>query len=130
MTDYGIDFQTTWNGDGTADMDPFFVEVTGVEAVIHATLRRFLFGKGRLPWAPQAGMDLRGLIATGLTTAQVAALASQIQDEAEKDERVYSALATVTANGDELRIQLQIETGEGPFTLVFAASEDAIERLQ
>lgn len=129
MADFGAGFATVWGTDGSADLDPYFRAITGVDVVRHAVARRFITPTGHLPWAPDAGFDLRAIVNEGFAPNELAALKARIRNEAEKDSRVDSATVDVTIEGTRVRIEIVCQTGAGPFGLVLALSPAGIELL-
>lgn len=129
MADFGAGFATVWETDGSADLDPYFRVITGVDVVRHAVARRFITTTGHLPWAPEAGFDLRALVNEGFAANELAALKARIRNEAEQDSRVDSATVDASVEGTRLRIEIVCQTGAGPFALVLALTTSGIEML-
>ena len=123
--DYGYDVSTF------PDLDPMFTLVTGPRVVAEAVMRRFMTPRGGLVDAPDYGLDLRARINGKLMPGDIARLQADLEAEAEKDERVLSATATVTAvpSTMSMRVSVQLETAAGPFTLVMLASSATIQNI-
>lgn len=115
MTDYGSDISTF------PDLDPSFGLLTGPRVVAEAVARRLMTPRGGLFYDPQYGFDLRALLNDATPDARLAAIASQVEDEALKDERVQAVQAFVTRNGQAgtlvVRIVLTLASGTFPLTL-------------
>ena len=127
MTDFGSDISTF------PDLDPFFSLTTGIHVVAEALARRLMTPRGGgLFYAPDYGLDVRGYLNSAMTTAQLSGLEHSIQNEALKDERIFDAKATVTANvaARKLAIKVLITTAQGPFALVLQANAVTVQVLK
>lgn len=105
MSDYGTDIG------GTSDLD--FTLVTGRAVVIQAVARRLLTPRGSLFYAPDYGIDLSGLLNARFNSALLARWKSEIERQAEQDDRVASCTATLTVNGQQLKISVALELADG-----------------
>ena len=128
MTDYGTDC-TTFVGH-EPDLDPSFGTILGPLVVAESVARRLLMPGGFAPDAPGAGTDLRAwLSASTLAPASLAAtLSAAIKAEAEKDERVYQADVTASADSSgnvAARLMLTLSGGES-FGVVMDISQEAV----
>lgn len=94
------------------DLDERMSEVDGSStlALAQAIARRLDCPRGKLPDDPDYGMDLRGYCNRGITAAEVRSLATRIQHEVAKDDRVASARVTLTPSptGSSLRVEIAI----------------------
>ena len=110
---------------------------TGVRLVAEAIFRRLITPRGMLRGGEEEanyGIDLQDLVGSSVDPATDAdRLAGQIKAEAMKDERVDDCTVTLlaTSSGPAISYQITIDavTGEGPFTLVLAASAVTVEIL-
>lgn len=121
-TDYGTGVASLSTAGGGLDLDPYFRKVTGPSVVLHAVARRFVTPRGSLWWAPDSGLDVRRWLLDGVRLQDLPTYEAQIVTEAERDERVLSADATVTFADDVLTIELSLTLAEGTFSLVLAVS--------
>ena len=133
MADYGVDCASLWTAGGACDLDPYFSQVSGPMAVIHAVTRRFVTPRGALPWDRTAGFDLRSRLNSKIANeAALFALRVQMEAEAEKDERVESATASVsfTPSTGVLIARVSLALAEGTFAFVLRASDVTVELLE
>lgn len=91
-TDYGTDVSCT------TGLDPYFSLVSGPEAVAQALARRLQTPLGGLLTDPTYGFDLRGLLNSGLTGADILAAQTGIEEQCLYDERVDSVEVSVSLN--------------------------------
>ncbi len=130
MPDPGCDMRVTFE-DGVFDLDPTGALDPPLRALAMAVARRFVVRRGDLFYAADYGLDLRGFLARGMTKGEIFRLRSRIVSEAEADERVTSADASVevdpTTNG--LRIAVACTSGLGPFSLTLAVSSLGVADL-
>ncbi len=111
---------------------------TGMRLVAEACYRRLTTPRGMLRGGEEEanyGIDLQDLVGSSVEPATDAdRLAGQIKAEVQKDERVDDCTVTVTATsaGPSVSYEITIDavTGEGPFTLVLAASAVTVEILE
>jgi hypothetical protein len=94
---------------------------------MQAVARRFVTPRGRLPWAPDDGFDIRRLLLDAVSPEQIPTYERLIAQEAERDERVLAAQATLTFANDTLTVLLDLRLAEGVFRLVFKASSSALD---
>lgn len=124
-TDFGSDISTF------PDFDADFRPLEGARAVGEAVARRLMTERGALPFDPEYGTDIRRALNESLTPGAVAALQASIAAEAEKDERVERAEASVTLlhASSTLLVALKLTTSAGPFDLVLRVSQLSIDLL-
>ena len=115
MADLGTDIA------GISDVSPALETVSGRLGLIQAIARRLITPRGALWYATDYGYDLRQYL-SGITVAP-ASIASQVEAEAEKDERVEQASAVVSFAGDRLLVKLSVIDGSGPFEFTLAVSK-------
>lgn len=121
-TNYGTGVASLALADGGLDLDPYFRKITGPLVVLHAVARRFVTPRGSLWWAPNDGLDVRRWVLDGVRLQDLPTLEQLIVTEAERDDRVLSADATLTFADDVLTIRLSLTLAEGTFSLVLAVS--------
>lgn len=99
--------------------------VSGLRVVGEAIARRLLTPAGGLIDDPEYGLDLRQYVNGDLTRADLARLASEVETEARKDERVAAAKAVVAYDerAFKLTVTIEVRTGAGPFSLVLTVSQ-------
>lgn len=115
MADFGSDISTF------PDLDPAFALRTGPHVVAEAVARRFITPRGSLFWDPAFGFDTRALLNDAIPASQLPTIASQLETEAMKDERVLGANVSVTQNFQQqtiaIKCELTLATGPFAFTL-------------
>lgn len=106
------------------DLDPLLRDVTGVEAVMQAMLRRLITRPGTLVGCPLYGFGLLDLLNADLDDSEIQQLAARMGPELEKDERVFSASArqTRSADGETIAFAVVGNSALGPFEFVLDAS--------
>lgn len=102
------------------DLDETLTVVNDKRVLAEAMARRLITDKGAMAFHPNYGFNLRRYLNRPLRTPELAEIKAGVEDQCEEDERVLSAecapeydFATQT-----LRIPIEIETAEGPFTMV------------
>jgi len=127
--DYGTDVSTYRDG----DLDPTFTLISGNRAVAEAIARRLETPHGGLLRYPDYGADLRGWLSRDFNDpiATLFGIKTQVEEQAEQDERVISAEATVTYDptAQRLHIVASIELASGPFELVLSVTAVTVELL-
>jgi hypothetical protein len=114
------------------DCDWKFSEVDPMSplGVGQALLRRLITVRGTLDDDVDYGLDVRGYLNRGTTAADLRSLASRIEGECEKDDRVLTVEATVvTPSMRTLRIGLRVglQSPEGrSFDLVFSVTDATV----
>jgi hypothetical protein len=113
------------------DLGEYFALKSGFALLGERLVNRFTTPRGALFYDPGYGRDLRLYLNEGLTDAALAQLAAEAEAEAEAEEGITKATATVTTPAvDSLRIELALETSEGPLRLVLAVSAVTVELLR
>jgi len=115
-TDYGTDLSLL------TDLSPTMSTVSGRTALGQALARRLQTPRGRLLKHPNYGMDLAGRINDDLSQADIAAIASDVEAECSKDERVLACTAACVFAVGVLTVVITITDAAGPFPLVLAVS--------
>jgi hypothetical protein len=114
-TDHGSDISCVF------DVDANLTVVTGRLVLGQAIARRWLATPGSLFYDPTYGAGLIGFLSGTISTADE--IASVLEDEALKDERVDACKVAVTVVGRTLEIQGLLTDGEGPFPMTLNVSE-------
>lgn len=115
MADLGSDIA------GLDDIDPTMPTVEGRRCLIQSIARRLITPRGGLWYDPDYGYDLRQYL-SGITVS-AGAIASGVEAEAEKDERVEQASASVVFSGRVLTVRLAISDSQGPFSFSLAIDQ-------
>lgn len=109
---------------------------SGVQLVAEACFRRLITPRGTLRGGEEEanyGLDLTSYVGSTNPKSLEVKLASLIAAELKKDERVDEVVAEVTATTvggvTTLTIEINVETGEGPFTLNVAVDSVSTELL-
>lgn len=98
----------------------------------YALARRFNTPRGAIPYFPNYGKYLPALVEKSLRQGSLAIEAGEIIAEAEKDPRVQSADVDLVFSFEarRLTIKIMLETADGPFDLVLAATSLTVELLR
>jgi hypothetical protein len=114
------------------DLDVYGQVVSGLACLGQDLLHRFTTPRGGLFYDLSYGKDLRVYLEESLTPERIAAIPSEVSQEAEKDERVQSATTTVSYNAitEKLTISITCTTAAGPFTLILEVSKLTVELLR
>ena len=113
--DYGVDVYAL------TDIDPYFRLVSGQEAVAQAIARRLQTPAGGMLGDPAYGYDLRGLVNTAKSLAELEEIRANVEAQCLLDLRVDIAdvsLNLLDSGVCEIRIDLTLAGGETP-TLTF-----------
>lgn len=127
--DYGLDLACT------SDILPNAGEVSGLDNLTQALYRRLITARGGLIDDPAYGFDTTTLVDEAQTRRQVAMIASQIDGELTKDERVRRSQTTgefvqTSLSSGKYIATIEITTADGPFQMVMAVSRVTVELLQ
>ena len=125
MVDLGTDISTY------PDLDPLFAPISGSRVLAEALLRRFQTPRGGLFYDPDYGTDLRAWLNDSFdaNAEGMARLAAAVEAEANKDERVGRATASVSLDlsTNRMTITLRVEPREGvAFRLVLDVSQVSV----
>lgn len=106
------------------DFLPDMPVVTGRTALAHRLARRLQTPRGRFPWWPNFGTDLRQYL---LSKAKPTAIASAAEAECLKDEQVedVTCFVEVLNGGRSMRVVIQITDADGPFVFTLEISQAA-----
>lgn len=123
--DYGSTLSCTF------DLDAMGATVSGLTALSQALIRRITTPRGRLLTDPNYGYDIAGELEDDVTTQQVGAIASNVDQEFLKDQRVFASSTTVTLRADgSLDVASAVQSALGPFSLVLNVSAVSVSIIQ
>ena len=126
--DYGTDLDLS-----TLDMRADGGTVNGPALLRQAALIRLSTPRGSCLECPDDGICLTDWLSRAMDAGEVASLGAQCEAELLKDERFVAARAVVDASSlhtaGELRVELELDGGEGPFQLTLGASAAGIAIL-
>jgi hypothetical protein len=135
VTHYGIDI-TTWAKPGQTepDLDPNFTIIpeTSKRCVTETVARALCTPRGSMEDAPNNGYDLRSRLNSKWMRRDLFNVQTSSEGEALKDERVYSASASIkwNARSRQLDVRLIVDCMVGSFPLVLAISDVSVEILR
>jgi hypothetical protein len=118
---------------GAPDLDPYFTEISGAEAVAQAVaLRCGYTPRGVLRDAPDVGMLLMDYLGMALKGGSVEALRGILAIEAQKEERVLTVTVSIDVDRAAQSMAIRIEGGcaEGPFALTLSVTDVTVELLR
>jgi hypothetical protein len=118
--DFGTDFHSF------PDFDFNLSTISGPPLVVEASMNRLRTARGGLWYDRDYGTDVRQFVNS---SASPKSIARAVETEVEKDERVASASATVTREGQNILIVLRITTASGAFTLTIAVSALTVDLI-
>jgi hypothetical protein len=108
----------------------------GARLVAEAAYRRITTRRGLLLGGPEEedyGIDVRDGIGSSNAANFAAALPGRVEAELEKDDRIQATRATATVVGGgplvTIRLRVECETADGPFTLTLDVSEAGVAIL-
>lgn len=120
--DLGSDFG------GALDIDQNLSESKGTRALLECVARRWYDRAGSLFYDKNYGVGIETYLNAVVKTSDLATI---LEEEALKDERVDACTVVVTTTGESLTIDGRIETADGPYELtVVASSLDVTVLLQ
>ncbi len=132
---YGIYGNDLWCGPtstDTLDLSPMMIEVSGLDLLKQAIIRRQVTAKPTDISSPNDGIDLRTFVKQGMTQQQISVVAQTVQQELVKDQRILPS-TTVVGSYDQIKnvltLQETIVTAQGPFSLTLAISAVTISVL-
>jgi hypothetical protein len=129
---YGIEFWLGFipgPGSTVIDADPTMRVATGRQLLVQSLLCRQTTPVGSVIDCPNDCLDIRDSLSDGMTAADIMALASTVQNELQKDQRVISATVTGTFMNSTLTLVESIQSGYGPFQLVLSVSGVTVQLL-
>jgi hypothetical protein len=128
---FGTDFWIGGNPKGILDGDPGMRMQTGRALLAQRLLCRLSTPRGSVIDCPNDCIDLRDSLSDGMTTQQIAALGSVVQQECLKDQQVTACNVTGTFSftTSVLTMTIMVTSGAGPFTMVLAVSQVTVQLL-
>ncbi len=119
--DFGTDLSCT------SDLDPNAAEVNGTLGLAQALYRRLITARGGLIDDPTYGFDVASMLDDAMTNRQIAVIASMIDSEMRKDQRVLTSKTSGTwtpgaGNAGKYVATSLITSAFGPFSLVISVS--------
>jgi hypothetical protein len=116
----------------TSDVTARFTEVDGTTAlaIAESTIRRWTCPRGGLPDDPNYGIDVRGMLNRGVTTAELQTLASELEGEAMKDDRVDFISVSLALSSDYRTLTISavfipVDPALRDFAATFAVTDGA-----
>ncbi len=110
------------------DLDPMMRELAADDTrlVAEACLRRLHTTRGGLIDDPDYGFDVRELLRSPMTRAQLAGVPARIRAELAKDDRILTLDVDVRQTAAELFVSIHAETDIGPFDLTGPITAESI----
>jgi hypothetical protein len=127
---YGRDLSCLPNADGILDLTDTMQEATGNDVLIQSIIRRHLTIKSSDIASPNDGIDVRVYIKAGLTQQDLSTLASVVQQELIRDQRILpSTTVSASYNTETLVLTFKelIQTASGPFSLTLAIGQVTVD---
>lgn len=120
------------NDEGELDIDPTGAIVEGPAAVAQSVARGWETPEGFMEWAPDEGFALLDWLNADLGEAELLAVATGMEADAFKDERVETidVRPGLDAATGRLSISSSGTTAEGPFKLVLESDALTVTVLQ
>ncbi len=119
-----VNLGTCWGTPGGQDLSSPSYMAAGLQCVGEAVARRWTTSPGELIDDADYGRNLQDLLSADLTPADIAYEQQQLAAEAQKDERVRSAVVTLVLDvAGQLSAVANIVTAAGPFRLVVTVSQ-------
>lgn len=133
MTVATIDINTPIGADGVIDLDPAFGLVSERLALVQALARRVTTERGTLAWIgddPEYGDDVRAFLGDDVEARQSFVVASRVERELLRDERVRGARVAASIASGRLTISAQVSDASGPFRFTLAVTAVSVETLK
>ncbi|MGK3995091.1 hypothetical protein [Sorangium sp. So ce1024] len=116
MADEDLDIRMFVDGKGPPDIDPYFTEIEGAEAIAQSVALRCYTPKGYAPGhnidAPNDGVFLPDFVQSTMTPHSLFTAKTLVHGEARKVDGVDSARVSVTGDQAAQRMTISVE-GEG-----------------
>lgn len=111
------------------DFRPEMTVVSGRTKLLQRLVVRLQTARGRFPWWPNFGTDLRQFL---LTKARASAIAAAAEAECLKDEQVddVQARAEIQLEGKEIRLGLTVLDAEGPFSFTLQIEQAKLTLIE
>jgi len=113
------------------DLDPNFGLVSGTTNLGQALAHRLETPRGGLFYDPNYGTDIRSYLNEAIGPKTLPQLASDVQAECLKDERVLSCTCGVQfiSASKSLKLSINVATAAGPFTFILAVTSVTVTLL-
>jgi hypothetical protein len=114
------------------DLDETWTPIDGRRMLAEQILRRITTERGTLDFWPNDGIDIRDFLRDVITADTLFQNKQLLQNEIEKDERVFEAPVSMTydqRHGDKLMISIGITTADDTFALVLSVSSLTVDAL-
>lgn len=110
------------------DFELHMPKVSGRTALAQAIARRLQTPRGRVPWWPNYGTDIRNML---LSKTPPNVIVSSVVRECLKDERVAQAdvVAVESTDGRTLKLDLTITDADGPFDFTMSIDDAAVNLI-
>jgi len=118
---------------GVPDLDPMFTLVSGRTALVQALARRLTTTHGMLEWIgddPEYRHDVREYLGEDVGPRAEFVIASRVQAECLKDERVRDVDVTVAIADRGLTVGVRVASTQGAVRLVLAVSAVTVDLLK
>lgn len=116
MADEDLDVRMFVNGEGPPDLDPYFNEIEGAEAIAQSVALRCYTPKGYAVGhnidAPNDGVFLPDFVQSTMTQQTMFTVKTLVHGEARKDDRVEAVRVSVTGDAAAQTMTISVE-GEG-----------------
>lgn len=124
-TDFGTDLSLQ------DDVSPEFPEVTGIDVLKEACVRRLSTPQGDLFYDAAYGHDLTGMLSDSYTPSDIARMQTDIVRQLELDEMIDGASCTVSdVTLESMTVDILIRTAVGPFSLTLEITNVSVSVLQ
>jgi len=113
------------------DVSPEFPEVTGLDVLRNACVRRLSTPQGDLFYDPAYGYDLTGMLSDSYTPSDIARMQTDIVRQLELDEMIDGASCTVSnVTFESMNVDILIRTALGPFSMTLEINNVSVKVLQ
>lgn len=127
QVNYGYDIAM---GPTLQDLSPDMSEIGGRTLLAQACIRRLITYRGTLIDDPNYGTDVRLYLNSDIDTRLLGQIASAVDAELEKDERVLRSRTTATFIGGILLLSVQLADQAGPFSLTLSVTDVTVALLK
>jgi hypothetical protein len=124
---YGYGTDLDCSTDLSTDMR--LVDPSGRKAIAQAIIRRLSTPRGGLPMSPEYGLDIRGMLNSGLLARDLAGIAGRVRLEIVQDDRIDTVDVQGAYSHESSTLDLTmwitpVDRSLGAFSLVVAVSGD------
>lgn len=131
-TDYGTDLSTYMDpSSGVPDLDPTFAIISGPRVVIERVARKLMTPTGSMLKAGW-GFDMRSVLQSSLTPAQIGQLRGIVSDQINQEPEVESCSVSIayTIQGKRIDITGQVTLLTGvTFPLVYVVTPETVQPI-